>query len=76
MIGKIRYLILSIFYRKLITTEQLKQIIASYTESLNNVISKTIDDIDTNKDGYISTAELVYLLSEFNAKVCNVIKKG
>ena len=66
---------MSIFYRKLITTEQLKKIITSYIDSLNNVISKTVDDSDTNKDGYISTAEIVYLLSEFNAKICKIIKR-
>ena len=70
----IKYIIMSLFYRKLIKTDEFKKLISTYVNDLNNVLDKTVDYIDNNKDGYISTGEILYLISAINKKLTKIIK--
>ena len=70
----IKYLFMSIFYKKLITTKEFKKLISTYVNDLQNVLDKTVDYIDSNKDGYITTGEILYLISAINKKLTKIIK--
>ena len=70
----IKYILMSIFYKKLITTNEFKKLISTYINDLNKVLDKTVDYIDMNKDGYITTGEILYLISAINKKLTKVIK--
>lgn len=70
----IKYFLLSIFYKKIITTEQFKKIIKSYIDNVNSVAVQTVDYMDKNNDGYISVSEIVYLMSTLNKRISKMIK--
>ena len=70
----IKYLILSLIYKRVITTSEFKKLIGTYINDLNNVIDNTIDYMDANKDGYISIGEILYLFSVIHKKVKDIVK--
>ena len=70
----VKYFLLTILHRKLITTSELKTIIAKYIQNVNTLTDKVIDYTDRNKDGFISTGEILYLLSSYDKKIRKAIK--
>ncbi len=70
----VRYFLLTLLHRKLITTSELKTIIGKYIQNVNTLADKVIDYTDRNKDGFISTGEILYLLSSYDKKIRKAIK--
>ena len=70
----VKYFLLTLLHRKLITTSELKTIIGKYIQNVNTLTDKVIDYTDRNKDGFISTGEILYLLSSYDKKIRKAIK--
>ena len=70
----VRYFLLILLHRKVISTSELKRIMSKYIENVNTLTDKIIDYTDRNKDGSITTGEILYLLSSFDKKIKKLIK--
>ena len=61
-------------YRKLIKTDDFKNIVKIYIDAINKTAFSLIDDIDKNNDGVITIGETVYYLSKLNKHILKYVR--
>ncbi len=70
----IKFIVYCILYKNVISKDAFLKICKSIIAMLNDVITKTADDIDKDNNGLISVGEILYLFSKVHKHIKKSIK--